>query len=53
MDALDVLKKRTDLTERLVASLSHLHRDTAVAIVTSWIGLDRLQEIVEFQENRS
>jgi hypothetical protein len=46
------LKRRADLTDRLVAALAHLDRDQAIAIVSSWIPLDELQDLVEFQENR-
>ena len=44
------LKRRADLTERLVEALKHLSRDAAILVVSSFIGLDRLEEIVKFQE---
>jgi len=47
---LPVIERRADLTKRLVAALKHLSRDAAVHVVSSFIGLDKLEEIVEFQE---
>jgi len=47
-----LLERRVLLTDRLIATLSNLDRNTAVAILASYIELDRLGDIVEFQESR-
>ncbi len=47
------IEKRVNLTERLIASLEHVTHAQAVAIVSSWIGLDQLEGIVKFQEGRN
>lgn len=47
------IERRLALTDRLVAALAHLPRDCAMGIVTAWIGIEKLDEIVKFQENRT
>lgn len=44
------LERRRDLTKRLNAALDHLSREAAILVVSSFISLDKLEEIVEFQE---
>lgn len=44
------LERRRDLTKRLAASLDHLSQEAAILVVSSFIGLDKLEKIVEFQE---
>ena len=44
---------REQLTERLIVALSHLDRDKAIAIVSSFFSLKELKEIVEFQEREN
>ncbi len=44
------LERRSALTNRLVAALEHLSQEAAVHVVSSFIDLDKLEEIVEFQE---
>ena len=51
-DLLKTLDRRSNLTERLAAALAHLNRNIAIGIVASFIPLDELEEMVEFQENR-
>lgn len=46
------IKRRDDLTVRLVAALAHLPVDRQLAIVSSFFSLDELEEIVRFQEKR-
>ncbi len=47
------LERRSALTMRLVAALKHLPHVQQIGIVSSFIGLDHLEQVVEFQENRS
>lgn len=47
------LAKRTALTERLIEALVHLPHAQAVSIVSSFMSLDHLEKVVEFQEGRS
>lgn len=48
----EMIERRNDLTERLVASLAHLDRDEALVVVSSWIALDTLKVVVDFQERK-
>lgn len=51
MSALEeTLDRRSDLTVRLAKALAHIDRDRAIGIVSSFIPLDELEGIVEFQE---
>jgi hypothetical protein len=44
------LDRRASLTERLVKALGHLPVEQRVSIVSSFIPLDELEEVVKFQE---
>lgn len=46
------LDRRAELTARLVKVLDHLHRNDALVIVSSFIPLDELEEVVKFQERK-
>ncbi len=50
---LGALVQRSKLTERLVKALNHMDMPRAVSIVSSFIPLDELEEMVKFQEDRS
>lgn len=47
------LAKRASLSRRLAEALRHLPIDRQIDIVSSFIGLDSLEDIVKFQEDRS
>jgi hypothetical protein len=44
------IERRADLTRRLITSLQHIPHHMQLSIITSWIPLDQLEEIVKFQE---
>lgn len=44
------LERRANLTKRLAKALEHLSQDAAILVVSSFISLDKLEEIVKFQE---
>ena len=44
------LERRADLAKRLAVALNHLSQEAAILVVSSFIGLDKLEEIVKFQE---
>lgn len=46
----EAIEKRDALTERLVTALDRFGMDEAVGILASFLSLDKLQEVVEFQE---
>ncbi len=43
-------EKREKLTLRLISALSHKSHEEMIFIITSFIPLNELEEIVEFQE---
>lgn len=47
------LERRNNILVRLLKSLEHLSHVEQMSIVTSYIGLDSLEDITVFQENRS
>ncbi len=49
---LETLHRRNMLVIRLIAALAHLPPDQRLSVTSSFIPLDKLQEIVEFQEGR-
>lgn len=51
-DVMDLLGKRSKLIVRLIKALQHLPLERQYAIVTSFIPIEQLEEIVKFQENR-
>ena len=42
-----VLVKRAKLTGRVIKTLNHLPHEQAMAIVMSWMSVDRLQDILD------
>ena len=49
---ISTLEKRSFLTKRLALALAHLPVSQQVDIVASFIALDKLEEIVVFQERK-
>ena len=47
------LKKQDELTNRLIKVLEHDTREGAIAVVASWMGNERLEEMVKFLEDRN
>ncbi len=50
---MEAIKRRTNATERLFKALKHLPTGQQIAIITSFIPLDDLEEIADFQEHRN
>lgn len=46
----DLSKKRDELIRRLLKALEHLSREQQFSILTSFMSLDELRELVKFQE---
>ena len=49
-ELLDTLAKRAKLTGRVIKTLGHLPHEQAMAIVMSWMSIDRLQDILDVNE---
>jgi hypothetical protein len=47
-----ILKERQELCERLLAALNDLDQLTLLHIITSWMSVEELRDLVEFQEKR-
>ncbi len=50
---LKAIDRRSALTDRLIAALDRFDMDEAVGIVSSFIPLDELEEMVQFQERNA
>lgn len=44
-----LLKRRNDAVVKLMKSLEYLPRERQYSVITSWMGLDQLEELTEFQ----
>lgn len=47
------LEQRRDVELRIMAALQHVPRDRAMSIIMSFIPLEELEDIADFQEGRS
>lgn len=47
-----VLHKRDVLLRKLMKAMEHLPEDYRYAVLTSWMGLDRLEHLVKFLEGK-
>ena len=46
----ELSKERDELTRRLMAALQHLSRERQFSILTSFLSLEELRKLIEFQE---
>lgn len=46
----DTIKKREDLLQRLLKSLDHMDKQQSISIITSWMSLRQMEEMVRAQE---
>lgn len=50
---IETLERRSKAEQRIVKALEHIRRERAMSIVMSFLPIEDLEEIADFQEGRS